>query len=89
MGRAPDASRSWKHHAPWIHLLVVIIVISIIAAVAVPKMTQHGIRGKEAGLRATLKVYRGSIVRFHLDTGAFPATLNALHKTSTPAFGID
>lgn len=72
-----------------VELLITIIIIAILAAVVVPRFQSHSIRSKESALKETLHMHREAIERFRMDTGRWPATLNALHKTSAPGFGRD
>ncbi len=70
-------------------LLIVIIVIAVLAAIALPKFINSGLRSKEASLKADLRHYRGAIQLFSNDCGAYPATLSALTAASAPATGLD
>jgi general secretion pathway protein G len=72
-----------------VELLIVIIIIAVLAAIAIPKFANSGVRGKESALRADLKLYRNAIELFKNDTGAYPASLNDLAATSAPANGKD
>ncbi|GMV35831.1 MAG: hypothetical protein AMXMBFR61_03390 [Fimbriimonadales bacterium] len=72
-----------------VEVLVVVVVIAILAAVVLPKFVNSGLRGKEAALRAELKLMRNAIEMFHNDTGAWPASLSALTATTAPATGLD
>lgn len=70
-------------------LLIVIIVIAVLAAIALPKFINSGTRSKEASLKSDLKIYRNAVGLFLNDTGAYPANLAALAATSAPASGLD
>ncbi|HVT11072.1 MAG TPA: prepilin-type N-terminal cleavage/methylation domain-containing protein [Fimbriimonadaceae bacterium] len=70
-------------------LLIVIIVIAVLAAIALPRFINSGLRSKEASLKSDLKIYRNAVQLFLNDTGAYPASLAALSATSAPASGID
>lgn len=70
-------------------LLIVIIVIAVLAAIALPRFINSGLRSKEASIKADLKLYRSAIQTFSNDTGAYPATLAALAATAAPASGLD
>ena len=70
-------------------LLIVIIVIAVLAAIALPRFINSGLRSKEASLKSDMKLYRNAIQTFSNDTGAYPATLAALAVTSAPASGLD
>lgn len=70
-------------------LLIVIIVIAVLAAIALPRFINSGLRSKEASLKSDLKIYRNAVQLFLNDTGAYPATLAALSATTSPASGLD
>lgn len=70
-------------------LLIVIIVIAVLAAIALPRFINSGLRSKEASLKSDLKIYRNGVQLFLNDTGAYPATLAAMSATSAPASGLD
>ena len=70
-------------------LLIVIIVIAVLAAIALPKFINSGLRSKESSLKADLRHYRGAIQLFSNDCGAYPAQLSDLTASSAPANGLD
>src|SRR4051812_38591567 len=70
-------------------LLIVIIVIAVLAAIALPRFINSGLRSKEASLKSDLKIYRNAVQLFLNDTGAYPATLAALAAAAAPATGLD
>lgn len=70
-------------------LLIVIIVIAVLAAIALPRFINSGLRSKEASLKSDLKIYRNAVQLFLNDTGAYPANVAALAATSAPASGLD
>lgn len=70
-------------------LLIVIIVIAVLAAIALPRFINSGLRSKEASLKSDPKLCRNQTQIFLNDTGAYPATLAALSATSAPASGLD
>lgn len=72
-----------------IELLIVIIVIAVLAAIALPKFVDSGLRSKETSLKANLKILRMAYERFVQDTGAAPRTLEALTRTTAPSHGFD
>lgn len=72
-----------------VELLVVIIIIAVLAAIAIPKFVNSGQRSREAALKADLKLYRNAIELFSNDTGAFPNALSDLTATTAPANGKD
>jgi general secretion pathway protein G len=72
-----------------VELLIVIIIIAVLAAIAIPKFSNSSQRSKESALRAELSLLRNAVELFKTDTGAFPATLAALEATAAPASGLD
>src|SRR5579862_8677483 len=72
-----------------VELLIVIIVIAVLAAIAIPKFVNSSARSKEASLHADLKLVRNAVSVFQSDTGAFPAALTDLAVTTAPANGLD
>lgn len=72
-----------------VELLIVIIIIAVLAAIAIPKFADSSQRSKESALKANLRLYRNAIELFHHDTGAYPATLADLAATTAPTTGRD
>ena len=72
-----------------VELLIVIIIIAVLAAIAIPKFANSSTRGKESSLKANLKLYRNAVELFKNDTGAYPAALTDLTATTAPASGKD
>lgn len=72
-----------------VELLIVIIIIAVLAAIAIPKFANSSIRSKESALKADLKLYRNAVELFRGDTGAFPSALSHLTNTTAPATGKD
>ncbi|HVL38259.1 MAG TPA: type II secretion system protein [Fimbriimonadaceae bacterium] len=70
-------------------LLIVIIILAVLAAIAIPRFMDSGIRSKEASLRGNLKLIRNAVELFQNDTGAFPSALADLAATTAPANGKD
>ena len=72
-----------------VELLIVIIIIAVLAAIAIPKFSNSTTRSKESALRSNLKLVRNAVDLFRADTGLFPNNLAALSATSAPAQGFD
>ena len=70
-----------------VELLIVIIIIAVLAAVAIPKFQNSSQRADEASARADLKVIRQAIELFRNDTTLYPLTIPALSATSAPSKG--
>ncbi len=61
-----------------IELIVVMAVIGILTAVAVPQLTKAPIRAKEAALRENLFTFRLCIDQYYADKGKYPDSLQTL-----------
>jgi general secretion pathway protein G len=72
-----------------VELLIVIVILAVLAAIAIPRFMDSGTRSKEASLHGDLKLLRNSIELFHNDTGAWPAALADLAGTTAPVSGKD
>ena len=69
-----------------VELLIVVIITSVIATIAIPKFADSSIRAKEARLKLYLKMLRSSTERFHADTGLWPVSTDLINGT-TPTQG--
>ena len=72
-----------------VELLIVIIIVSILATIAVPKCDTAWRSSTESRLRDNLREYRVAIERFHNDTGLYPNSLADARKNAAPATGLD
>lgn len=63
-----------------IELLIVITIIGILAAIAVPNYQWGVIKAKEAVLREELYNFRSVIDQFHADQGKYPDTIIELKE---------
>jgi general secretion pathway protein G len=61
-----------------LELLVVMTIIGILAAIAVPALRDSPQRAREAALREDLFTLRSTIDQYHGDKGHYPADLQAL-----------
>lgn len=61
-----------------IELLVVLLLISLLASVAVPVVNKSLTRAKEATLKENLFVVRKALDDFYADKGRYPEVLNQL-----------
>jgi general secretion pathway protein G len=75
--------RNIKKGFTLVELLIVIIIIAVLAAIAIPKFSNSSQRSKESSLRANLKLVRNAIDLFRADTGAFPANMAGLTASTT------
>lgn len=68
-----------------VELLIVVIIIAVLAAIAIPKFTNSSLRSKESALRAELKMLRDGVELFKNDTTCYPYQLSDLQATSAPS----
>ncbi len=61
-----------------VELLVVMAIIGILVAIAVPQLQQAPIRAKEAALREDLFTFRTCLDQFYADKGHYPEALQTL-----------
>jgi len=61
-----------------IELMVVMAIIGLLMAIALPKYHHSLERSREAVLREDLKVMRGAIDQFYADIGRYPRALDEL-----------
>jgi hypothetical protein len=69
-----------------VELLVVIIIVSILAAIAIPRFSDSALKAREASLRANLKLIREAGDRAEADTGVV-VPISALISATAPATG--
>jgi general secretion pathway protein G len=61
-----------------VELLVVMAILGILVAIAVPQLQKAPIRAKEATLREDLFTFRTCLDQFYADKGHYPDTLQTL-----------
>jgi type IV pilus assembly protein PilA len=59
-----------------IELLIVVAIIGILAAVAIPQFSSYRAKGYNAAATSDLKNFKTSMEAFMADNQAYPATLN-------------
>jgi general secretion pathway protein G len=71
-----------------VEVLIVMIIIAVLAAIAIPKFANGRTRAQEASLRHDLQIYREAIGRFKSDTSLYPARLEDLTSSIAPVKGV-
>lgn len=61
-----------------VELLVVISIIGILAAIAVPKFTSSTEAARSAKIQADLRTIAGAVALYHADLGEYPQDIAAL-----------
>ena len=59
-------------------LVIVVLIVGLLAALAVPNVSGAIMRAKETALLENLRVMRGAIDDYHADKAAYPETLSVL-----------
>lgn len=68
---------------------MVVIIIAVLASVAIPKIKNGTVRGRESSLKMDLKLLRSAIDRFQNDTGMIPVAIADMTSSKPPDSGID
>lgn len=71
-----------------VELLIVVIIISVLATIAIPKFADSTVRAKESKLKLFLYSVRNATERFHNDVGLWPQSGDILNGI-TPTQGFD
>ena len=71
-----------------VELLLVVIIMSVVATIAIPTFADSGRRAREARLRAYLRILREATNRFRADTTLWPQSSDLLNGT-VPTQGYD
>lgn len=61
-----------------IELLIVVAIIGILAGIAVPRVSENLANAKKNACKANVSTLQSAIELYFLETGDYPATLNAL-----------
>ena len=79
MGQLPSASSSARAHGfTLLELLVVLVILGLIGAIAVPQVFKWLERANVDAARLQIEALSGNIDLYRLEVGAYPPTLEAL-----------
>jgi prepilin-type N-terminal cleavage/methylation domain-containing protein len=67
-----------------IELLIVVAIIAILAAIAVPNMLEAQIRSKVARAKADMRTLAGALEQYHVDHNGYPDIFTRLMVVTTP-----
>ena len=78
MRRGKGLSFGFSRGFTLVELLVVMAILGILVAIAVPQLQKAPIRAKEATLREDLFTFRSCLDQYYADKGHYPDTLQTL-----------
>lgn len=88
-GRSVNQRRFRKLGFTLVELLIVIIMVSIMMAIAIPKYGTQWRQSEESRMRIQLKLRREAVERFRMDTGLWPKDHLHVELTAAPATGYN
>jgi type II secretory pathway pseudopilin PulG len=65
--------------------MVVVSVLAVVSAIALPQVARNRQRANEDALRAQLALVRAAVGAFYADNGCFPGALADLTRSTVPA----
>lgn len=85
--------RRWPRRTPsdgftLVETLIVLLYVTIIALIVLPRLTGAARRASEANLVATLRELRAAVACFQAETGLYPLTLDDIVTDEAPEVGL-
>jgi prepilin-type N-terminal cleavage/methylation domain-containing protein len=74
-----------RHGFTLLELMVVVAIMGMLAAIAVPQYSQGRRRAAEDSMRASLRLQRAAVYTFYADSGCFPLSLGTLDDSASPS----
>lgn len=71
-----------------VELMIVVIIIGVLAAVALPRLTGRTQRAREAAAEMTIQNVSTALEQFDLDLGRFPTTEEGIEALLTRPAGV-
>ncbi|MEN3004385.1 competence type IV pilus major pilin ComGC [Dehalobacterium formicoaceticum] len=68
-----------------IELVVVIVILGILAAIAIPRFTDRRGEAEEAAIQADIKILQNAVDMYYFDEAAFPSNLDEANLV-TPGY---
>lgn len=71
-------SRKSRKGFSLLELLAVVVILGIIAAIVIPRVTDSSTKAKTEANRHNVATLNAAVERFYVDNGTWPATLGAM-----------
>ncbi|MDB6040579.1 MAG: xcpT 8 [Verrucomicrobiales bacterium] len=77
----PTRIRSVRHHAfTLIELLLVLVILGILAAIVVPKMSGRTEQARDTAARSQISIFNTALDAYEIDVGHYPKGKNGLQE---------
>jgi general secretion pathway protein G len=68
-----------------VEMLLVLVILSTLAAVVYPNIAKHGVRGRITATKSEIQVFRTALASFEMDNDHFPRTGRLIELVQRPA----